>query len=81
MEAKMIPIETATSREILALASSEHSMHSMDGAVVNPSSISMNCSCGSVVTLTADDAELTGQKLGAIVSRLRKLNQVGRTRS
>lgn len=77
----MIPIETATSRDILAATSSSHAMHSMDGATVAGTSIGMSCSCGSQVTLSSEDCDLLGWKLGDVATRLRKLCQTGRGKS
>jgi len=75
------PIETATCRDILEFTDPDHGGHTMDGATVSKASIDMLCTCGDVLTLTAEQAEAANFKLGDIASLLKRRGQTGRKQS
>lgn len=74
----MIPMESATSRDILEIFFPKHALHSMDGAVVSGDIVGLECSCGKGFSFSEADAKKAGLKFVDIVSRLRKLGQIGR---
>lgn len=86
METKKIepkfPIESATSRDILAVFFPDHELCSMDGATAGQDHLTFNCSCGQELSVTSERMKAKGWTLVEVKDRLsiKKLGQIGRTR-
>lgn len=78
----MIPIESATSRDVLAMFLGTHDLenHSLDGVQAGNDTVVLVCSCGTETVVSSTRVDETGWKFGDLIDRMKQLGQLGRSR-